>query len=162
MEQVSYHLERIPAHKYLGLYRSVTTQAGKLWPWHDCDLLCGIVSSFPDSHPIITAHTAGWTWDASGRHYFYGLGVEPDYDGPIPEGFELRGVFPESDYLVFSRPPFDYLVENGAVMSSVEDMAWHFDPSSTGYAWNEDVCQDYQRHYPEGLGYQVLRPVKKL
>jgi len=29
------------------------------------------------------------------------------------------------------------------------------------YEWNEDVCQDYQRHYPEGIGYEVLRPVKR-
>ena len=47
-------------------------------------------------------------------------------------------------------------------MKRVEDLAWNFDPSPLGYEWNEDVCQDYQRHYPEGLGYQVLRPVRKI
>lgn len=69
----------------------------------------------------------------------------------VPEGFKLRGVFPGSDYLVFSHPPFDYLSENGEVMRRVEDLAWNFDPATIGYAWNEDVCQDYQRHCPEGL-----------
>jgi len=44
----------------------------------------------------------------------------------------------------------------------VEDMAWNFVPETRGYKWNEDACQDYQCHYPEGLGYQVLRPVIKI
>lgn len=48
------------------------------------------------------------------------------------------------------------------VMKRVEEVAWNFDPTSIGYEWNEDVCQNYQRHYPEGLGYQVLRPVTKM
>ena len=65
-------------------------------------------------------------------------------------------------YLVFSHPPFDYLNENVEVMKCVEELAWNFDPTSIGYEWNEDVCQNYQRHYPEGLGYQVLRPVTKM
>ena len=85
-----------------------------------------------------------------------------DYDGEIPEGFELKGIFPGSDYLVFSYPPFDYLSENGKIMRRVEDLAWNFDPAAIGYAWNEGACQGCQRHYPEALGYQVLRPVKKV
>lgn len=48
------------------------------------------------------------------------------------------------------------------VLKRVEELAWNFDPTSIGYEWNEDVCQNYQRHYPEGLGYQVLRPVTKM
>ena len=48
------------------------------------------------------------------------------------------------------------------MMKRVESLAWHFDPSSKGYAWNEERCPDYQRHYPEGIGYEVLRPVRKV
>jgi hypothetical protein len=69
---------------------------------------------------------------------------------------------PESEYLVFYYPPFDYLKVNGAVMGMVEQQAWNFDPTSMGYEWDEDVKQDYQRHFPEGYGYAVLRPVRKL
>lgn len=60
------------------------------------------------------------------------------------------------------HPPFDYLTENMEVMKRVEDLAWNFDPASIGYEWNEEAGQDYQRHYPEGLGYQILRPVRKM
>ena len=158
----SYRIEHIPAHKYLGVYKRSTTKNGELWPGHDCDLLCGIVSSFKETHPIVTAHTAGWAWDNGERNYFYGLGVDVDYVGEIPEGFELRGGFEGSEYIVFSHPPFDYLSENGEAMKRVEALAWNFDPKTLGYVWNEDKCQDYQRHYPEGLGYQILRPVRKI
>ncbi len=160
----SYHVEYIPAHKYLGVYRESETKDGKIWPAHDCDLLIGVVTSFESDlvHPIVTAHTAGWSWKGGTKNYFYGLGVECEYDGIIPEGFELRGVFPESYYLVFSHPHFDYLAENDEVTKRVEELAWNFDPHTIGYEWNEKKCQDYQRHYPEVLGYQILRPVKKL
>lgn len=158
----SYRLEYIPPHKYLGVYTESKTSKGDIWPGHDCDLLCGIVSSFKDTHEIVTGHTAGWVNNNGDRNYFYGLGVNSDYNGIIPEGFELRGEFPGSYYLVFYHPPFDYLADNDAVMERVEELARSFDPESIGYEWNEDVCQDYQRHYPEMLGYQILRPVKKI
>ncbi len=66
-----------------------------------------------------------------------------------------------SDYMVFFHPPFDYLKDCGEVMGRVENLAWNFDPKEKGYEWNEEVCQDYQRHYPEEIGYEVLRPIKK-
>lgn len=157
----SVRVEYIPAHKYLGVYEKCETKNGPLWPRHDCDLLCGIVSSIKESDLIVTAHTAGWTWKDSQRSYFYGSGVPSDYQGAVPEGFELRGEFPGSYYLVFCHPPFEYASENAEVMKRVEELAWSCDPQQYGFVWNEDVCQDYQRHYPEGLGYQVLRPVRK-
>lgn len=159
-----YRMEYIPAHKYLGVYKESDTSKGKIWPNHDCDLLTGYVASMPAglTHPIVTGMTAGWTCEKGIRNYFFGAGVHTDYTGEIPEGFELRGEFPDSYYLVFYHPPFDYLTENYDVMKSVEELAWNFEPHTIGYEWNEDVCQIYQRHYPEGLGYQILRPVRKI
>lgn len=162
LSEASVRMEHIPAHKYIGIYDNKSTSYGELWAGHDCDLVTGWVESMGNvSHPIVTAHTAGWTWKGGKRTYFYGLGVPLDYTGEIPEGFEMREL-PASDYLVFAHPVFDYLKDNGEVMGRVESLAWSFDPSTKGYKWNEWVCQDYQRHNPEGLGYQVLRPVVKL
>lgn len=158
----TYRIEYIPAHKYLGVYKPSETALGEIWPSHDCDLMCGIVQSIKDCDPVITNHTAGWAWENGKKNYFYGVGVKTDYNGDIPEGFELRGDFPGSYYLVFSHPPFDYLSENEEAMQRVEELAWNFDPSSIGYAWNEDVCQDYQRHHPEVIGYNILRPIKEI
>ena len=44
---------------------------------------------------------------------------------------------PESDYLVFFHPPFDYIRDNAKVMGIVESIAWNFDPEPIGYKWNE-------------------------
>ncbi len=155
-------VEYILAHKYLGVFGRVKTSKGEIWAGHDCELVTGYVSSISPakSHRIVTPHTAGWSWEGQNRTYFYGLGVESDYDGEIPEGFELRGEFPGSYYLVFSHPSFDYLADNAEVMKRVEELAWNFDPAEMGYEWNEEQCQDYQRHYPEGLGYQFLQSAK--
>ncbi len=155
-------VEHIPAHKYLGVWEEKADNYGDFWKYHNCDEVCGFVTSMDKiAHPIVTAHTAGWKQVDGKNVYFYGTGVENDYDGPIPEGFEIRE-FPESDYLVFSYPVFDFMTENADVMGAVEALAWNFDPASMGYEWNEHNCQNYQRHYPEKLGYQVLRPVKKV
>lgn len=156
----NYRIEYIPAHRYLGVYERSETSKGSIWPAHDCDLLCGIVQSIADSHPVVANHTAGWKWVNGERKYFYGTGVNTDYSGPIPEGFVLTDIIPDSYYIVFNHPPFEYLSENTEVMKRVEELAWNFDPSVLGYEWNEADCQDYQRHYPEVIGYQVLRPVK--
>ncbi len=157
-------VEYIPAHKYLGIYRESETKNGRIWPQHDCDLACGIISSFQDCDLdlVVTRFTAGWTHENGRRGYFFGSGVPLDYKGEAPEGFELRGGFPGSYYIVFCHQPFDYLSENAEVMKRVEELAWNFDPKTLGFEWNEEECQDYQRHYPEVLGYQVLRPVRRI
>ena len=100
----SYRMEYIPKHKYLGVYKPSETANGPIWPGHDCDLLCGIISSMTDTHPIVTGMTAGWKWDGEEKTYFFGAGVECDYAGEIPEGFELHehvklGTLPADGYL---------------------------------------------------------------
>lgn len=154
--------EHIPEHKYIGIWDVHATNYGEFWSRHDCDKICGIIDSMSNvSHPIVTGHTAGWFYESGKKGYFYGFGVPKDYDGIIPEEFEIR-VIPASDYMVFFHPPFDYLKDCGEVMRRVEELAWNYKPETNGYKWNEELCQDYQRHYPEVIGYEVLRPVKKI
>lgn len=157
--------EFIPAHKYMGIWDESAKNYGEFWQKHDCDTVCGIIDSM--SHVcdlIIPGHTAGWKQKDGERRYFYGTGLPADYTGPIPEGFEVRDI-PASYYLVFFHPAFDYLKDNGEVMSKVEHLAWNYDIEKEfrggKYTWNEEVCPCYQRHYPEVLGYQVLRPIKQ-
>ena len=154
---VDVRTEYIPAHRYLGAFERSET----IWPGHDCDKLCGIIESLPDTDRIVTAYTAGWDNVGGERRYFFGSGIDLDAEPPaVPEGLRLRTV-PGSYYLVFACSPFKYPEENGPVMAEVERVAWSFDPAPLGLAWNEEVCPCYQRHHPEVLGYQVLRPVKK-
>lgn len=45
-------VEYIPAHKYLGVYKRSMTKYGEIYLGHDCDPVCGIISSFKDSDPV--------------------------------------------------------------------------------------------------------------
>lgn len=157
-------VEYIPAHKYIGVWDDKASCYGEFWDDHNCDEVCGIIDSLSNvSDPIITGHTAGWYYNDSGeRRYFYGTGVPADYSGEIPKGFDVREI-PASYYLVFYHPPYDFMKDNGQVMGRVENLAWNYDIDKEckgRYVWNEDACQCYQRHYPEGIGYEILRPIK--
>ena len=155
-------MEYIPEHKYIGIWDITVGNYGEFWEKHDCDTVCGIIDSLSNvSHPIVTCHTAGWFYENGKKGYFYGFGVPVDYSGEVPEGFEIR-TFPASYYQVFAHPRFDYLQDNGQVMKKVEKLAWSYDPTEKGWEWNEEFCQDYQRHYPEMIGYEILRPVKRM
>jgi AraC family transcriptional regulator len=163
LQEAEIKLEFIPAHKFIGIRDIDSNNYGGFWKnGHDCDEVSGTLESM--SHhtlPGQLGQTAGWFYQDGRKGYLYGIPVAADYDGVIPEGMECRDV-PESEYLVFFHPPFDYLQDNGQVMRTVEEVAWNYDPAAMGYAWDEEVKQDYQRHFPEGYGYAVLRPVRKL
>lgn len=162
--EASWRLEYIPAHKYMGIWDKEATDYCSFWDGQDCDRVCGIIDSLGHvCDPIVTPHTAGWYLNEQGeRRYLYGSGMKKDYDGEVPQGFELRDV-PEGYYIVFCHPPFDFLKENVEVMGRVEKLAWNFDLEGEcrgQFAWDEQARPCYQRHYPEGRGYEVLRPVK--
>lgn len=154
-------VEYIPAHKFIGIWDDKADNYFAFWEHRNCDELCGILESMSHvMHPVLPCHTGGWFWQDGKRGYCYGMGVPLDYSGEVPDGFELR-TFPESYYLVFYHPTFDYLKDCGEVVSRVEKLAWNYNPADSGFAWNETDCQDYQRHMPETIGYEVLRPVRK-
>lgn len=152
-------VEYIPAHKYLGVFRVSEVEGEKIWPGHDCELVTHTVESMGYlADVIVSAHTAGWAIRGGERGYFYGLGVPADYDGVVPQGFELVDV-PRGYYQVVSHPPFDYPSDNGEVMRRVEEIAFGKECAVRGFRWKkEGLC--YQRHYPEGHGYMVLRPIE--
>lgn len=169
VKEANIRFEHIPAHKYIGIWDIRVDNYCDFWKYHDCDEVSGVIESMRNvAHEVVGCHMAGWFYENGKKGYFYGLGVPADYNGEIPKGFEVRE-FPESNYLVFFHPPFDYLDENGEVMAKVQELAWNYNPSisdrwwiPSGYEWNEDVCQIYQRHFPEVMGYEILRPVKKM
>lgn len=169
IKEPSIRFEYIPAHKYIGIWDIRVNNYCDFWKYHDCDEVCGIIESMSNvASESVGPHMAGWFYEAGKRGYFYGFGVPIDYNGEIPDGFEIKE-FPASNYMVFFHPPFQYLEDNGEVMTSVEKLAWNYNPLQSdrwwilgGYEWNEEECQIYQRHFPEVMGYEVLRPVKKI
>lgn len=154
-------IEYIPEHKFIGMYDIEAQGYTDFEVRKDFDKIEGILESMvPFQHPVVWSHHAGWFYENGRKGYFYGTGVFPDYSGKIPDGFEIRSI-PASYYLVFGHPKYDYYKDNSEVMQRVEQLAWSFDPQNLGYMWNEEQCQDYQRHMWNDRGYQVLRPIVK-
>lgn len=154
-------LEYIPAHKYLGVFRTSEAEGEAIWPGHDCDLVTHTVQSLAYlADPVVTAHTAGWRINGSERSYFYGVGLPADYVGKVPAGFDLVDV-PGGYYQVVSHPPFAYPQDNAEVMRRVETLAFDAPCAVKGFRW-AGSGQCYQRHFPEGHGYMVLRPMERV
>lgn len=90
--------------------------------------------------------------------YVQGVEAEPDYDGVIPEGFDVI-TLPEAEYLVFQGEPFreeDYCDAILAVQHSMQQ----YDPSVIGYEWDDENPRIQLE--PRGeRGYIELRAVRK-
>ena len=91
--------------------------------------------------------------------YVQGVEVADDYDGIIPEGFDVISL-PAAEYLQFRGEPFaeeDY----GEAISQVWDAEKKFDPSSVGYAWDKSL-PTVQLEPIGTRGYIELLAVKKI
>ena len=68
--------------------------------------------------------------------YVQGVEVPPDYDGKVPDGFDVISL-PAADYIMFCGEPFceeDYCEAISAVKSAMEK----YNPSVIGYEWDEN------------------------
>lgn len=89
--------------------------------------------------------------------YVQGVEVETDYDGVIPEGFDVIDL-KEATYLMFQGEPFaeeDYCEAIEALWGAIKK----YDPAVLGYRWDDEN----PRIQPEPLGhrgYIELVPVK--
>lgn len=90
--------------------------------------------------------------------YVQGVEVAADYDGPVPEGFDVIDL-PAAKYLMFQGEPFaeeDY----GEAIAEVQDAIRKYDPSVIGCEWNDDQPQ-IQLEPVGARGYIELRSIKR-
>lgn len=90
--------------------------------------------------------------------YVQGVEVATDYNGIIPDGFEVI-VLPKAEYLIFQGEPFveeDYI---DAIMS-VQHAMDKYDPKIIGYQW-DDSNPRIQLEPRGERGYIELRAVKR-
>ncbi len=89
--------------------------------------------------------------------YVQGVELEEDYDGGVPEGFEVIEL-PGSAYLLFQGEPFreeDY----SRAIKEVQFAAERYDPTVWGLTWNDSAPR--MQLAPVGeRGYMELWPVK--
>ncbi|MEF2967809.1 AraC family transcriptional regulator [Paenibacillus sp. M1] len=163
IQHVEIKVEVIPEHQFIGIWDPQASGYHSFWKnGHNCDDICGSLESM--SVRTLTGQLGqlgGWYYENGHKGYLYGIAVPAEDTGMIPEGMEQRSIS-RSEYLVFYHPAYDYMKDNWPVMQAVEALAWNFNPESLGYVWDYDGNkQDYQRHFPEGYGYAVARPVKR-
>ena len=90
--------------------------------------------------------------------YVQGVEVAKDYDGVIPEGFEVI-TLPEADYLMFQGEPFDEEDYCDAIFA-VQTAMNRYDPTVIGYCW-DDLSPRIQLEPRGERGYIEMRAVHK-
>ena len=89
--------------------------------------------------------------------YVQGVEVEPDYQGEVPEGFEVIE-FPASKFLMFQGEPFeeeDYVEAIGQIWEAAKK----YNPETIGYSWDDENPR-IQLEPIGKRGYIELYPVK--
>lgn len=90
--------------------------------------------------------------------YVQGVEVSTDYDGVVPDGFEVI-TLPEAEYLMFQGEPFPEEQYQEAIIG-VQQAMDRYDPSVIGYEWDDENPRIQLE--PRGeRGYIELRAVKK-
>ena len=90
--------------------------------------------------------------------YVQGVEVAEDYDGVIPEGFEVI-TLPEADYLMFQGEPFDEEDYCDAIFA-VQTAMDRYEPAVIGYCW-DDTNPRIQLEPRGERGYIEMRAVRK-
>ena len=90
--------------------------------------------------------------------YVQGVEVAEDYNGVIPEGFDVL-TLPEADYLMFQGEPFDEEDYCDAIVS-VQTAMDRYDPAVIGYCW-DDANPRIQLEPRGERGYIEMRAVRK-
>lgn len=66
--------------------------------------------------------------------YVQGVEADKNYDGVIPEGFDVI-TLPECEYLMFQGEPFDQEDYGEAIVHQAMEK---YDPSAIGYEWDDE------------------------
>ena len=91
--------------------------------------------------------------------YVQGVEVALDFDGQIPEGFDVIEL-PKCKYLLFQGEPFEEETF-GEAIQQVWDAIKKYNPESIGYVW-DDSNPRIQLEPVGTRGYMELHPVKSI
>ena len=90
--------------------------------------------------------------------YVQGVEVAEDYNGVIPDGFDVIAL-PEADYLMFQGEPFEEEEYCDAIFA-VQTAMDRYEPSVIGYCW-DDSNPHIQLEPIGARGYIEMRAVRK-
>lgn len=90
--------------------------------------------------------------------YVQGAEMPTDFEGPVPEGFDVVDL-PAATYVAFRSEPF-YEEDFIDVVESVQRAIDHYDPATIGYIWDDDNPR--VQYEPDPVtGYVEMRAVKR-
>lgn len=94
--------------------------------------------------------------------YVQGVEVPVDYNGAVPDGFDLIDLKP-CVMMVFQGPPFDDSDDSfyGAIAALQQDIR-NFKPEVYGYRWADEEAPRFQLAPQGWRGYIEARPVQKI
>ncbi len=160
LKQVKVSIQVIPEHKFIGIKNINTDNYFEFWTLQEeveglgCNKVCGILESIKSHNGQI----GGWFYKDGQRGYIYGIEVASDYIGEVPVGMECTLV-PESTYVVFHHPPYDYEDLDDYVYEALNEAMNNWNPREYGYEYNNELYT-YQRHDSVNYGQGFCRPIK--
>ena len=92
--------------------------------------------------------------------YVQGVEMPADYDGPVPEGYELIDLEP-CMMMIFQGQQYDdeyFEEEVGMVMKAIDN----YDPEPFGFVWASDAAPRFQYAPLGSRGYIEGRPVRQI
>lgn len=136
------------ARDYFGFWKAVAERG------LDCRQVEGSLASL-----TANAQIGGWLERGGKRGYLYGVEMDADYEGPLPEGMEMIRI-PAGSYAVFRHPPYDYERDDDAVYAALAEAMASWDPGVAGYLWNDELPL-WQRHDPAAMGQSWCRALAR-
>jgi len=173
-KQVKIYLVTLPTHKFLHIKNYESKGYWDFWrlqeniKGQDCHTVCGLLDSIKgklDGEDNVigqfSGQIMGYLYEENGKiAEAYGVRLPVDYLGEIPKQMLCIDV-PESEYIVFEYPPFDYESEGATANQKMDDAEKNFDYSETDYEL--EMCNNrvgYSYHDPDKY-LKTLRPVKR-
>lgn len=162
LKDIQVRIRMIPEHKFIGIRNLEAHNYFDFWSLQekikglDCYTVCGFLESIKSYN----GQVGGWFYKNGKTGYIYGIEVSADYNGYIPQGMECI-LIPESLYVVFYHPPYDYSKLDASIYEALKDKMNGFNPSDYGFEYN-DTLNTYQRHEPEYYGQAFCRPIRKI
>lgn len=92
--------------------------------------------------------------------YAQGVEVARDYQGEVPEGYEIIELAP-CQMMVFQGPPFDD-EKFGEAIDDLWDVMKHYNPEIYGFQWADDDGPRFQLAPMGYRGYIEARPVREI
>ena len=162
-KNVTVSIQVIPTHKFIGI-RSM--DADKYWDFWEseeekhgeeyCDIVCGQLASIKS----FNGQVGGWHYKDGKRGFLYGIEVPADYSGDVPAGMECT-LIPESTYVIFHHPPYDYETMENAVSRALGKVLDNWDFTQHGYKRNYELLT-YMRHDEDKYGQAYVIPIIKI